>query len=296
MRQLFAIALVACSSPRSEVESAALACGIGTHEESGSCVADPVTYTIRANAKIVADGTTKTNVVVFGRHANGTPATDKIVLNTDRPNAGTFAPPVLDLGELHSVATFTPCDSTVAGCTGQLLITAALATAPTTPIAGFHVDLVGAPAIETLEPCLVGGNVLHVEGKRFIHRGSLTITNGNFARTGGTQRAEVIVTPSDPAQGAQWTLEFTSVQLGTPLAVGVYKNAHQVPPLGRPGMKVFGEHPAKTCGGSYRGEFQIHDFVYTTSVQRLTATFREWCDSVSTANPENLVTGCIHIE
>jgi hypothetical protein len=295
MRALLAITLAACASePSMTTVASKLTCGTGTHEASGACVPDPLpSYSIRATKTIVADGG-KVDIVVFGRNPDGTPATDAIVLNTNRPNAGTFAPPTFSLDERHHRATFTPCSSTVPGCTGPLELTVALASAPATPVARFAVELVATPAIFSTEKCLTGGNVLYLEGERFIHRGALTVVDGAFTRGGGDRRAEVIVAPSNVAQGPGFTVEFSSVQLGAPLAVGLYRNARAAPGLGQPGIKVFGADPFAYCNFTYLGEFEIHEFVFTTSLQRLTASFRQWCSDPSV--PERVVSGCIHVE
>ena len=295
MRALLPIALLGCSEvPRtSEVAAAATSCGYGTHEVNGTCVPDPsaTRYTIRTSRTIAAGAPVE--VIVFGTRPDGTPATDEVVLNTSRPAAGTFDPPAVVLDATHRRVWFTPCDAATPGCVGDVDLTLALASAPTVPVAKMAVELASDEAVGSAEHCLGGGNVLYLEGKGFVHRGALTVVAGTFQRNGGTQRGEAVVVPADRIQGTKWTLEFSSVQLAMPLQPGIYRDAYQVPPIGKPGMKVFGEGPFSACSGSYRGEFQVHDFVFTTSVERMTVSFRQWCDTnLST----DVVTGCVHVE
>lgn len=297
MRALLAVGVAACGAPppTAEVVAGVVTCGYGTHEVGGVCVPDPgaTRYTIRARRQISAGGEA-VDVVVSGTRPDGTPATDAIVLSTSRPAAGTFDPPALELDETHRRVRFTPCEASTPGCVGDVDLVLALASAPADPVARMPVELVATPGIGAVDPCLAGENVLYLEGPGFVHRGALTVVDGTFERNGGTQRGEVIVTPTDPLQGAKWTLEFNSVQLAMPLQPGVYRDAYQVPPFGKPGIKVFGANPFSVCSGSYRGEFQVHDYLFTTSLQRMTVSFRQWCDT--NPNKMDIVTGCVHVE
>jgi hypothetical protein len=346
---------VACGSGTTLVANAcvatALTCGSGTHEDQGACVVDsgPTSYVIRANA-IVADGTTPASVVVFGTHSDGTPATDELVLSTDRPGAGVYTPTIVTLDERGAAATFVPCDANTAGCTGPVTLTAALTSAPTTPVAQFLIQLSAGPAIGSAEHCMVDHDVLYFDGDPpgsdfpmpitctdtslqcvgnvvrscmaagmpsidtqctwgcidrylaqtvvphcdrvgFLSASELTVTDAMFTGSGGTERAMVQVTPTNPLQGS-WSLEFNTVQLGAPMVPGVYPDAVQVPQVGSPGIYIVGPTPLASCQSLFEGEFQVQDFSYTTSLQSMTVSFREWCPD----HPSKVVSGCLHVQ
>jgi hypothetical protein len=270
-----------------------LACGTGTHGSPGSCIAGaPEPYQLRAPAQIIADGTTPATVIAFGVNADGTPATDELVFATERLGAGAFSPTTVVLDARGGVATFVPCTMTDVGCLGPLRLTVARTTAPTIPIAHVDVELVAPPIDAPAAHCLTGGNTFYLEGAGFLYTGALTITDAMFQRSGGTQRGQVQVAPTDPIQGTQWTLTFDSVQLGQPLTPGLYPNSAQVPQVGQPLIDVTGNTPFATCMQSYAGTFQVHDFSYTTSLQHMTVSFREWCLD----NPNQVASGCVHVE
>jgi len=285
MRALRAVIVLAaaCGDERtSSVEQAATSCGAYTHEESGTCVPDR--FVILAPQKIVADGT-PVRVAAVGHNPDGTPSTEEVVLNIDRAGAGEFPEPVLTLDARTSETSFVPCKAAVPGCIGPLQLTLALVAAPTQPVARLAVELVDAPAIGSVDQCNTGGNALHLESKDFIYPGALSVANATFSLMGGSQRAMVEIVPADATQGARWTLDFSTVQLAAPLAAGVYVDAYQVPPVGKPGLAVAGTGPYSECTFTYHGDFQIHAYQPTVS---LTASFRQHCGN-------KVVEGCVHI-
>jgi hypothetical protein len=266
-------------------------CGAGTHEDNGTCVPDVPRFVIRASREIEANGQ-PADVLVLGRNPDGSPSTESIVLNTNRAGSGTFPQPSFALAETGTRTTFVPCSASIPGCLGPLELTVAAAAAPTSVLATFAVELVDTPRIGTIAPCLVGGNVLHLESKNLIYPGALTVTDGSFTLDGAAQRGAVVVVPTDPVQGTRYSLDFSTVQLGQPIAVGVYRDAQQTygGELGHAGINVGGAGPYGVCHGGLTGEFEVHAFeVVAGKVDRMTISFRQWCGIRE-------VRGCIHVE
>jgi hypothetical protein len=230
---------------------AATSCGAGTHEQMSACVRDTV-YQVRAAPVIGADGTTRLRVRALGTHADGTFATDEVVLNTDRAGAGTYLTPALTLGPLGATTYFTPCDHAVAGCLGPLQLTVALASAPTTPVAHAAVMLVDPRDVDPAKPCLGGGNVLHLDGDDTIYTGTLEVTAGTFQMTGFSDATTLTVTPSDSSQGTSWRLEFRTTKLDGVLAnyAARYDDAelYGFEDRDHPGMLVDGKDPTIATG------------------------------------------------
>src|SRR6185295_14996200 len=112
-------------------------CGPGTHANGGVCVPNEhAIYEIRVfSPAFEADGHTKVPVLLIGTLPDGSPATDPVVLTTDRASAGSFVNAHPTLGALGTIALFSPCNATAADCAGPLRISLALASDPTIEIA-----------------------------------------------------------------------------------------------------------------------------------------------------------------
>jgi len=244
-------------------------------------------YQVRALSKISADGATPVTIAAFGTSSDGSFATDPIVFNTDRASAGSFANPVATLDARGATAVFTPCDATVAGCTGPVSFTIARASAPTIPIAQISSQLVTPPMIGSIQQCSGTDNVLYLEGSGFVYTGKLTVRDAAFSMTGGDSHAVISVTPTSAIQGLPWTLLFDSVQLNETLAPGAFQNAISAPVVGRPELGFTSASPYSHCDFSTQGEFQIFDYA---AASHITASFRVWC------NPETVVSGCVHVQ
>jgi hypothetical protein len=209
-------------------------CGLGTHDDNGTCVANaPSTvYQIQVAPQIAADGTTAVDVFAYGVQLDGSPATDLVVLNTDRPGAGVYGRPQVTLATMGAHTTFVPCAKSVPGCTGPLKLTLALASAPNVIVATTSTALVDPVTIDPARACLTGGNVLSVQGNDVILDGSVTITSGRF--TGGWANSfatndtfQVDVSPTDPMQGGPWRLVFSSETFNTSLSATHYPNVQR---------------------------------------------------------------------
>lgn len=271
-------------------------CGSGTHASLGECVPDASggpTWDVRLLSQdVTADGYSKIPVRVIGRNADGTPATGAVVLDTTLSGAGTFSATSFTVPTMGRDLFFTPCSSTAAGCSGVFQITAALASAPNTPIASSWPLTLQAPAgVGSDTPCLAGGNVLFFDGDTgdYIHPGTATITNATWQPTASSTDVRLWVTPSDSQQGLWWDLEFSSAQLGQPLAQQVYQDAQRAPfaSPGHPGIDIGGD--GRGCN-TITGKFQIEDLQLNGStLSSFTATFEQHCEGGTAA-----LRGCVH--
>jgi hypothetical protein len=277
------------------VPDSVLVCGAGTHPDAGRCIADATTtFEVRlASTTISADGYSKVPVLVLGRNADGTPSRASVILSTSRPGAGSFTPHQLDLGALGTTAFFTPCSATSIGCAGTVELQVSLATDPGSPVAGSGpVELVAPVGVGSTAPCLVGGDALFFDGNDYIFDGTQTVTAGSFSGSiYSTNHVAIRVSPSSPAQGLWWDLDFSTIQLGQPLAAQVYDGAFRYPfePVDHPGLDVSGD--GRGCN-TLSGRFQIHELVTSgTSVTRFTATFEQHCEEGT-----SVLRGCVHIE
>jgi hypothetical protein len=278
-------------------------CGPGTHDDgSGSCVADASggpTYQVRVPVTTVgADGYSRIPLFVIGTNADGTPATDTVVLSTSIPGEGTLAPSTLAVSNVGTDAYFTPCNSAQnPSCLGTFVVDLALASAPTVVVAHSEpITLVAPTGVGSSAPCLAGGNVVFFDGDAgdYIHPGIDTITQGTWGlQSSGTTPSTVHVslTPSQSNQGLWWDLYFSSLQLNQPLDTQVYTDAQREPfaAPGHPGLEVTGD--GRGCN-TLTGSFQIEDLTMSGStVQSFTATFEQHCEGGTAA-----LRGCVHFE
>jgi hypothetical protein len=272
------------------------ACGTGTHDQNGTCVPDhpmQTAYEIRVAPKIAADGGTANEVFAFGTQPDGSPATDVVVLNTDRSGAGAYDHPQVTLGTMGARVSFVGCAQSVPGCTGPLALTMALANAPTVPIASVATELVDPASIDPARACLAGGNMMQVTGNDQLYNGSTTITNATFTQSFASDLYEVDVSPADPAQGGPWKLIFSSQTFGFGLGVDHYPHAQrwyptygQMQPL-QPAMLVSNTGACDTI----TGEFTIETLTPNPNPTSFTATFVQHCNGSTTT----AVTGCVHV-
>jgi hypothetical protein len=255
----------------------------------------PVRYELRVvSSAITADGYSKVPVLALGTHANGSPADDEIVFATSRPDAGTFDPASAVLAPLGSTVHFTACDAMTKGCTGPVDLTVALASDPSTPVAQVSVDLVEPDGVGDPAPCLIGGNVLFLDGDGFVFTGTQTVTEAGWESVGDPSRQSrvaVVVTPSDPDQGEKYTLQFSTHATGKLITEGVYEDASwALDGKKYPGIDV--SSAGHNCVNAISGRFEVHEVEwgsYTPS--RLTVTFTQYCNHETVP-----LTGCIHYE
>ena len=264
-----------------------ITCGPGTHDIAGECVADPTPYQLRVATPLVADGVTPFEVRAFSAQVGV-----QVVLTTDRPGAGTFDPPSLTLDEIGGSALFTPCASTTPGCTGPVEVRMALAADLATPVARVSTALIAPPAIGSIAHCPPGMNTLYLDGTGYLYDGELTVNDGTATVTGGDRRAVIEIRPQHQYQGVRWTVDMSTVQLGMPLAVGVYTmayNPYSTQP-GRAGFQVLGDLAQPNCVPI--SDFQVHEAVFAANRwDRLTVSFRQYCQATLPA-----ISGCARYE
>jgi hypothetical protein len=262
-----------------------LECGPGTHVENGVCVLDA--FQMRIDRSLVADGTANP-VLVFG--LEGAPPGAELVFGVSRPDAGSFMPAEAQYNGAAFDATFVVCDASMPGCAiGPVQLTVALKSAPATILGRVDAELIAPTQIGSFAPCASGGNVLFAESEGFVYKGAVTIEQGTFTPSGDNQHATVEVVPAEPAQGTRWTFDIATASPGTPLATGVYVDAIQFASAGHPTLSIQSHSTFDACLFTYQGAFQVHDVVYTTSLDSLSVSFRQWCGL-------KVVSGCIHLD
>ncbi|MFT3913743.1 MAG: hypothetical protein QM704_06445 [Anaeromyxobacteraceae bacterium] len=278
------------------VPDAVLSCGAGTHLDVDRCVADATTtFELRvAGTSLTADGYSKFPVLVLGRNADGTPSNADVILWSSRPGSGTFTPSLFALGPFGRTVSFVPCSAASQGCTGPTEFLLALASAPDVVVAKVGPVQLTAPAgVGSAAPCLLGGNALYFDGSGYIFTGTQTVTDGAWSTPNSSASAvRLWLTPSQRSQGLWWDLEFSSTQLGQPLAAQVYEGAERAPfaSPGHPGIDIGGD--GRGCN-TISGRFQIHELAWAgTALSRFTASFEQFCEQA----PTNVLRGCVHYE
>jgi hypothetical protein len=271
-------------------------CGPGTHDDgNGKCVPNSgAVYEVRVGVqKIDADGYSKIPVFVIGTNADGTPATDKVVLVPSVSYAATLEPAVVKLTPTGATTYLTPCNSAaIPTCLGDFVINLALASAPGTVVAKSPtLTLVAPSGVGSTAACLGGGNVIFYDGNDWVYNGTETISQGAWSISGSTSDITVHVTPSSSSQGYWWDLEFSSRELNQPLMAQVYNNAERAPfaSPGHPGIDIGGD--GRGCN-TITGRFQIEDLTMSGStIQSFTATFEQHCEG-----GQAVLRGCVHFE
>src|SRR5678815_2286974 len=122
---MIALTVAACGGGHDVVDSSAITCGPGAILVGDECVAvdaapagPPTHYELRAMPQIGADGVGLNRVIALGTRADGSPADDVVVFNTDRAGAGVYTHPQVALGALGATTNFVPCDRALPGCLG----------------------------------------------------------------------------------------------------------------------------------------------------------------------------------
>ena len=150
---------------------------------------------------------------------------------------------------------------------------------------------IDAPTVGDPAPCLIGGSVLHLDGNDVIYTGMLTVTAGKwYPVNGNLDTVDMELAPTDPQQGAQWSIVFRVAYLNVTLKPGIYDKAMLWPgeTAGHPGLQVFGDHRCTTA----TGRFEIFKYLLSGStVMAVTATFEQYCDGST-----NVLRGCVHYE
>lgn len=274
-------------------------CGDGTREDDGQCVPDgpQPQYELRASvAEVGADGRSLIPILAIGMNADGTPATDPVVLSVDRTEAGELFESEVTLAANGTLTYFRPCDAAAGpDCAGPSEIRMALADDPERTVATLALELVEQTGVYTAAPCLAGGNTLFFDGDGFIRTGLLTVTRGIWSGNAPEERLNVEVSPAGQLNGDHWRLSFSSTLLDGPLTTGVYQMAQRVfsESPGHPGMDIGGDgRGCNTIGGG----FQVHELEKADStLLRVTISFEQHCEP-DTDDPQGVLYGCVHYE
>jgi hypothetical protein len=272
-----------------------LACGPGTHSDGNECLPDvKALFELRAfTTDFPADGHTKMPVLVIGTNPDGSPATGRVVLNSDRPSAGAWINPAPTIGELGTMVSFVPCDATTPGCTGPLRLTLALATDPHMVIAHLDINLTEPSGVATAAPCMIADKAMYFDGNDFIFNGTMTITEASWSGLGSNNSIAIGVIPPDDGQRIRWDLQFDSRRLGVDLTPGVYEMAQRAAfaDPGHPGLDIHGNgHGCNTL----TGRFEVHYFELQpdhSTISRALVTFEQHCDGGPL-----LLSGCVRFE
>jgi hypothetical protein len=152
----------------------------------------------------------------------------------------------------------------------------------------------GGTGVATASNCLSVGNSIYFNGETgdYIHPGSGTITQGKWvgrSTYGGLDGVSISVTPMDSKQGSFWSLDFSSKQLGEPLAVKAYTKAERAAfaSAGHPGVDIGGNGVG--CN-TVTGAFQVETITWDgPTLKEFTATFEQHCEGGKPA-----LRGCVH--
>ncbi|MGC4118530.1 MAG: hypothetical protein QM765_29035 [Myxococcales bacterium] len=153
-----------------------------------------------------------------------------------------------------------------------------------------ELTLVEPVGVGSAAPCLVGGNVLYLDGDSWVYGGTQTIQAAKWGSSGTDTNVHIDVTPTDLMQGSYWNVYFDSSQLGAPLAPGIYEGAQRWPFMqaGHPGLDVNGD--SRGCN-TVSGRFQVQTLTWNgPMVSSFTATFEHLCEGWQ------LLRGCVHYE
>jgi len=297
--RIAALLLAACSSPQqppcplgqcATVDAASG--GADTGQADGTMGTPVLGYVIMAPPKIAADPAVKNRVIVIGTQPDGTPATDAMVVNIDRPGAGSYTRPSVTLGPLGATTYFSACDGSVPGCLGPVKLTAALASAPTQPVASVDIDIVPPIDVNPAAKCLAGGNILYLKGNDAIFSGETTYTTATW--TFDDQYQEYLIVNVLPqAATTPFKLTFDTRSYAPIMIPDAYEDATKSYTTT---AGLVRDHPAidisaaASCS-SVSGRFDVVEYsVSNSGVVVATYAFEQHCNGSTTTG----VTGCFH--
>jgi hypothetical protein len=279
------------------IATSPVTCGPGTQLTNNQCVViaggDGGSYEVRVPVtQVPADGYSKIPVFSIGTLANGLPSMEPVVLVVNPSYAGTVSPASFNLALLGNSSYFTPCSSSSPACSGTFEITLARAAAPSVPVAtSGTLTLVPPTGVGSSAPCVGTSSVIFYSGDSgdYIFPGTETITQGTWSASGGTSYLTIHVDPMDSTQGLWWDLDFSTQQLGQPIAVNVYQNAERAPfaSPGHPGIDIGGD--GRGCN-TITGAFQVEAISWNgTTLTEFMASFEQHCEGGTPA-----LRGCVH--
>ncbi len=272
-----------------------LVCGTGTRELDGACVVDDRRrFELRTRSKdISADRLSQVPILALGTNADGTLVNEPAILSIDRPGAGAFPLPRIELGAMGALAHYRPCSSTQAGCLGPVRFSLALLSDPGTAVATLDANLVAEASGSAAAACMSADeNVMFFDGDDEIYAGTLAVVDAGWGVNARRDRLNLRVEPNVPTQGRFWRFEFSTVALGTDLVPGVYEGARRPQGGGngpmRPGLDING--PQGQCV-EVNGSFEVHTFeMVDDELSRALISFEQRC-----AGAPRALRGCIRL-
>ena len=271
-----------------------LACGPGTVADGTTCVVDTSSplagqYEVRI-AQSVQAMPFPVQVFLLAKDPDGTDIDGlDVSLRLDRTSAGSIVS-ALALGPTGARTSFRPCSAATTGCLGparvDMLVDGQV-------VASASFDLVTPTGVGDPGPCLVGGNVLYMNGAGdFVFPGEDSIVDGVFSTLpffNGGRVSMTVNTRYPNEEGDFWNVELEPIE-GEELLVGVYEGAERFASATAPSLDVSGD--GRGCNQSF-GTFEILELdADDTGVNRLTATWLQSCESEG----EPPMAGCIHYE
>ncbi len=277
-----------------------LSCGAGTRQEGLECVVDDQRrFELRIRSRdISADRLRPVPILALGTNADGTLVSEPAILSIDRPGAGAFPRPRIQLGEMGALTHYRPCSGTEAGCVGPVRFSMALLSDPGTPVATLDANLVDLPAGSNAAACGTADNVMFFDGEDQIYAGTLAVFDAGWGVDGKLDSVKIRVEPDQLSQGRWWDLEFTTGDSEQPLAPGVYEDARRPTPGNgngngngnrRPGLEVRGLD--RRCPGNLSGRFEVHAYeMVDDRVTSALVSFEQRC-----AGAARDLRGCVRV-
>jgi len=270
-----------------------LTCGPGTVERDGQCEPTGFWFEMRSTvAEVAADGISRIPILLIGKTADGTPATDLVVLAVGRANAGQFLETTAELSPTGTTVHYRPCNaSSNPLCAGPVVLQMFLAGDLENPVATLELDLVASAGVYSPASCLGGGNAMFFDGNGWVWTGTLLVTEGDWSSQGASDNfVHVHLEPAGQENGLWWDFEFSTLRMGVPLMPGIYEMAERYPfeSADRPGIDVTGD--GRGCN-TISGRYQVHEYERAGASIGLTVSFEQHCDGAG-----DVLFGCVHFE
>jgi hypothetical protein len=293
VRAFVAVSLfVGCAEPeefpcvRTSGTSTCSGCEPGFHLEGATCVPSPTLTIAALPVEVLADGVTTVAIQITGRNVDGSPLTEPVTVALSRQGAGSLSTDTITLDAAGSTVTYSPCDSDLGSCLGDLWVTVSLARARQVS-ANAEINLVAPPL---LSRCAGTGNVLYLRGAEgsYVLEGAVTVRDATWTNgQGGPEGGQFLIDPTDSP--LPWHV-FIFAPEGMSLSPGVYTDARRFEDATHPGLDVSGQ--GRGCNQTF-GEFEIVEFASKVDrVTRLVATFKQHCEQPT--RPE--LRGCVRFQ
>ena len=246
---------------------------------------------------------TVTPINVWGINDAGNATNEEVFLFLSAPAIGFLSPVATILPTGGQMIDFNPCNSLLTpDCLGSFRVHMSLLSNPNEVVVSSElINLFRPDDVASVAPCLVGGNILYLNGDAddWIHPWEDTITDADFSayvynpvwQYKPLDTVDIRVDPVDDQQGLNWFLRFSTQALFRLIEVGVYDDVQNYPSeeAGHPGLDIFGD--ARACS-DVCGKFQVHEIeAEGRVVKKFTASFEQYCECRT-----NKLQGCVHVE